>query len=263
MLGIAFALRGTLVDDRGLARATLVELAAEVLAQHASGRHEPSPEALADRILADAPVTVTGIGTALAEVAGAPSAKRVARAFSARYRQLGAALAPDYLIPRDGAIDTLREVSRLRVPSAILTSAIGSVASRAASLTGFDGRVLAAEDIGAAKPAAEAYSALARALGLPANVIYYVSADPFDIAAANACGLTTVFLDGARRALRTGVMAPAHTIESLPELLPIVAGPYTRGLLALRYVAHGALAWRPGHFVPGAEYGPDTPEADG
>jgi hypothetical protein len=103
---------------------------------------------------------------------------------------------------------------------------------------------------------------LVSTLGLPADAIYYVSADPVDIAAARASGLTTVYLDDAGRTLPSGADAPTHRIASLSALLPILAGPYTRGVLALRYVFHSALAWRPGHFVPGAEYGRLPVETD-
>jgi len=255
VFGIAFALRGTLVDDRGLTRASLETLAAEVVAEYAPARAELSAAAVADRLLAAGPLAAAGVGAALAELVPAAPAKTAAGAFSARYRQISASLVPAFLTPRQGALETLAEIARLAIPSAILTNAPASVAFRAAAELGFAGRVLAAEDIGCEKPDADAYAAPAGAFGLPADAIYYVGADPFDIAAARAAGLTTVFLSDAAGARPSAATAAAHTIESLPALLPLLAEPYTRGMLALRYVAHTALAWRPGHFVPGGEYG--------
>ncbi len=207
---------------------------------------------MADRILAGGSATASDIGASLAELVATSSGKDV---LSARYRQISASLVPDLLIPYDGAVEMICELTRLAIPAAILTNAFASVAARAASIIGFAGRLLAADDTGFAKPAADAYAMIVSTLRLPANTIYYVSADPVDIAAARAAGLVTVYFDHSGQASPSSSEAPTHTIESLSALLPILAAPYTRGVLALRYVFHSALAWRTGHFVPGVEYG--------
>jgi FMN phosphatase YigB (HAD superfamily) len=252
MLAVAFALRGTLVADRGLEHATVAAILDELSAHHAHLRLDLAPEARARLVPGPGPAAVPEIAARLAELVEAEPGKQLVRTLSARYRQIAAALVPDYFATRDGAAETLGEIAKLGIPAAILTNAIEGVAVAAAALAGFAGRVLAAEDIGHAKPAAAAYAALADAFGLPARNIYYVSADPSDIAAAHDAGLTTVLLEDAARS--GAAAAPAHTIASLPALLPLLAEPYARGMLSLRYVMHSALAWRPGHYVPGNEY---------
>jgi FMN phosphatase YigB (HAD superfamily) len=166
---------------------------------------------------------------------------------------------PGRIEPLPRARETLAQIGSLGVPCAILTNGWSSIEQRKATQLGFAGPVLVSEDIGCRKPQEAAFAALSRALGLPPDRIWYVADDPEDIAGAARAGLHTVWLRPSGAAFPSEFEAPEHAIERVDEVLALLAEPYARSLLGLRYVLHSTLSWRPGHFVPGAEYGLNAP----
>jgi FMN phosphatase YigB (HAD superfamily) len=154
------------------------------------------------------------------------------------------------------ARQTVAQLSSLNIARAILTNGAGAIARRAASLIGFDGPVLVGEDIGVRKLDRAAFTSLVEVFSLPPERIWYVTGKPSELHAAQSFGFRTVALcalDCGTNADDQNAVAD-NRIAQLDELLPLLAEPYTRALLGMRYVMQSTLAWRDGHFVPGVCY---------
>jgi putative hydrolase of the HAD superfamily len=260
MFAVAFALGGTLTIEDRIEQRSFLELARGLCA------HGPVPfdEAAARRIADDLfpadrdelDARPHELAEALSALADRPFPERVV---VARFRQLAGRLA--------GGVRTEPEVrpflarlASLRVPSAVLCDGWSTIAQRRAACAGFAGPVLVSEDLGVTKPSAAAFETLVRTVGLPAERVWYVGSDPArDVAAAWRAGLRAIWLNRAGAAYPDDIVVPARTIRSLDELVPELCEEYTRSLLGLRYILHTTLAWRPGHFVPGVEYGLNDP----
>jgi FMN phosphatase YigB (HAD superfamily) len=261
MIAIAFALAGTLsIEDRLEQRAFLAllerltrerrlpfdETRVQRVADELFGAGEAEPDAQ-PAALADAVATLLGERPPFAVVV-------------ARFRQIAALLAPDFVRVAPETRTTLERIASLRVPSAILCNGWSTIAQRKARCTGFEGPVLVSEDIGAAKPSREAFEALIATIALPSDRIWYVGSDPrTDVHPASAAGLRAIWLNADGSPYPLGLEPPARTISCIDEILPELCEEYTRSLLGLRYVLHSTLAWREGHFVPGVEYGLHDP----
>jgi hypothetical protein len=74
--------------------------------------------------------------------------------------------------------------------------------------------------------------------------------------------LRTVYLARDRRPFPAGALQPDAQIGTLHEVLPVLGGPYTRGLLELRYLLRTVMHWRPGHSVPADAAEPQSTEPD-
>lgn len=67
---------------------------------------------------------------------------------------------------------------------------------------------------------------------------------------AALAGMRTVRLDRHGDPYPADVRLPDFTIATIEELLSILSGPYTRGLIALRDTMSSALGWREGTSFP-------------
>ncbi len=260
MIGVAFGLRGTLVSDGDVEQLAFRRVATK----HANRLHLILDEERLD--LAIDRLTRTD-GIRRSEFPGA-----VSRALhvllggngqigdlEADFRRSAAALVADVVQPLPDTRETLAQLASLGIPRAILTNDMSSVAKREAELIGFDGPLLIAEDIDAWKPDRAAFDLLAATLGLQPARIWFVGVNlERDVDAAREAGFQTIWLDRDGAGNRAHLTEPGTTVSALTDIPAIFAEHYTRSLLGLRYVYHNALEWRPGHFVPGVEYGLDV-----
>lgn len=248
MFAVAFALNGTLADAPALERTAFARLCAEV-AHSAAGRVDGTGM---DRAFERQRSAFTDGGAALNEsivesVRGATGAAGSAKALAARYRQIAGQTAGEITKAAPGASEMLRQLQSLAVPAAILTNGLSTAELAKARVLGFTGDVVVSENTGAKKPDIRAFAALLKALGLPAECVWYLAADfDNDVRPARTVGMHGVWL---------GSESGPDSVRSFDEFLELIKEPYTRSLLGLRYIMHNALAWRPGHFVPGIEYG--------
>ena len=246
MIGVAFGLFGTLVTD-----ADRLVPAARAVALREARRLDVNIDAAAIEAEESA-----WTHAALAERVHALLDERaVLVALEAQIRvEEASRIGESDILPT--APRTVAQLSSLNIAHAVLTNGAGAVARRAASLVGFDGPVLVGEDIGARKPHRAAFTFLADTLSLPPERIWYVTSKPAELQAARKFGFRTVALN----ALNRDANADAQNafaddrIARLDELLPLLAEPYTRSLLGMRYVMQSTLAWRDGYFVPGVCY---------
>jgi FMN phosphatase YigB (HAD superfamily) len=266
MFGVAFDLSGTLVADDGLEHEAFVGLLERLSNERLPSEHggtfdKKSAIAAADRFiraLEQDPSKLTAL--LAAEVSGFLGEQPPPRVLAARFRQIATALLPGAVRALPGARETLQRIASLRIPCAVLTNGVSTIEQHRAKYVGFEGPVLVSEDIGASKPTSQAFDALVATLALPPDRIWYVGDDPqIDVSGASQSALRTVWIRPAGTTYPPNLAGPDHAIEKIEEVLAILSEPYTRSLLGLRYVLHSALAWRQGHFVPGAEYGLNDP----
>ena len=259
MFSLAFALEGTLVVTSDLERTAFRRLCAEFMTpaamrivgvdvdkaftEHRSA-FEDGGEAL-NRVIAGAIQTATGV--AVSDPCSV----------AARYRHIAREVAAESVAPLPGVQPLLDELRRLAVPQAILANGLSGAESRKAQSLGFEGPVLVSEDIGAKKPDPRMFAALAEALMLPAEAIWYVGSNlDVDINPAYDLGFTVVWVAPETEHELQRFDSRFHRVHRIDEVLELIKEPYTRAMLGLRYIMRSALAWRPGHFIPGVE--PDT-----
>jgi len=261
MIGIAFALTGTLLADNGLEHKAFVGLLERLSSAHGAKFDRESATAAADRFIGALERRRDQMAAILMDEASRFLGERPPDAvLTARFRQIATALIPHCTRVLPGARETLRRISSLGIPCAVLTNGPSTIEQHRAKWVGFEGPVLVAEDIGAWKPARAAFDALVAVLALPPDRIWYVGNDPqADLDGASRAGLRTVWIRPAGATYPPNLAAPDHAIERIDEVLAILSEPYTRSLLSLRYVLHNALAWRQGYFVAGVEYGLNDP----
>jgi FMN phosphatase YigB (HAD superfamily) len=159
-------------------------------------------------------------------------------------------LVASHFIAFPAAAYVLGELRSMGIPQAILTFGYASVEHRKAAQLDFSGQILVGEDLGIACGTPAAFAALARALSLPADRIWFVGgAGGLDLASARAAGCRTVLVDANATISQAATRVAEFTIDSLADLLPLLGEPYTRSLLAMRYMLRTVMTWRPGHFV--------------
>jgi FMN phosphatase YigB (HAD superfamily) len=254
VLAVGFALEGTLVRTPDLARPAFERLCAEVC-ENAGVVYDPEA---AGRAYTRYGSIVSEGGKNLDEhivqaVRSACAIDGEQRALAARYRQISGEVAQREAEPVKGAQNVLSRLRSLQVRLAILTNGMSVVERRKAEVAGFESEVIVSEDTGVEKPDPRAFTTLLELFGLPAQCVWYAGTDyDLDIAPALSAGAHAVWIapQGARASGDS-----LHVIHDIEELLDLLKEPYTRGLLGLRYIAHTALKWRPGTFVPGEEYG--------
>jgi FMN phosphatase YigB (HAD superfamily) len=258
VFSVAFALEGTLVVTSDLERTAFRRLCAECATLPARRIAEVAVDSAYTEhrsALEDGGEALNG-GIAQAFQAATGAAHSSPRALAARYRQIAREVAAEGVSPLPGAEPMLDELRRLAVPQAILANGLSSVEHRKAQSLDFAGKVLVSEDIGAKKPDPRAFIALANALMLPAEAIWYVGSNlEVDINPAYDLGFNVVWVAGETEGPQPPFDSRFHRVRQIDEVLELIKEPYTRAMLGLRYIMHNALGWRPGHFVPGVEYG--------
>jgi HAD superfamily hydrolase (TIGR01509 family) len=253
VIGLGFALRGTLTAPSPIERRAFIELVRERRQAVGEPPYEADVEQAADRLFPDAGgvISPAHVADAALQLAGD---RMSGPALIARFRQIGDRIASDMVSVTAETRDTLERIDSLGIPTAVLCNGWSRIAQREIACAGFTGKVLVSEDIGFEKPAAEAFEALVNAIGLPAECIWYVGDDPQrDIHGAAAAGMKAVWLNQAGVPYPAGLEQPALTIRSLEELLPPLCEEYTRALLSLRHIMRTTLDWREGHYVPTRE----------
>jgi len=249
MMGIVFALSGTLGTDDGLYPAALRHLLSELSVEGAlvaEGGTTDESERRIGAVVEQRSSALNAVLSLLRE--GAPSAPVLA----ARYRMTAIGLVPQYFKAFDDAGPTLAELRTLGIPQAVLGDGWSGVDHAKAQLAGFGDTVLPAEDLaGGDARSISAFAATAAALHLPADRIWFVGAEPrLDIAPARAAGFQTVWLNRSGATYPGEVAQPDHTIQELPALLGLIGEPYMRSAFMLRDLMRTALQYRSGRFVP-------------
>jgi FMN phosphatase YigB (HAD superfamily) len=250
MIGLGFALRGTLTTPRPIEREAFIELIREQRQAHGQAFVAAEAGQVADELFLDSMLVV-----APAELVEA--ALRLVRTDSpgqvlvARFRQIADRIVSRTVQATPGMRVTLERIGSLGIPSAVLCNGWSRIAQREAACAGFTGRVLVSEDIGFPTPDAQAFDALAGAIGLPPDCIWYVGDDPKrDIHGAAMAGMRAVWFNPSGVAYPGDLEPPALTIREPADLLPPLCEEYTRSLLSLRHVMRTALDFREGHYVP-------------
>ena len=139
------------------------------------------------------------------------------------YKQFAIAGVEQFVIPMPGARAMLQTLRRMGVRTAILTNGWSPLQECKAARIGFDGPVVVSETIGVQKPAPAAFEALAKALGVQADELWYVGDNPgADVAGSIAAGLKGVWLDAEEVAYPAELTPPSaviHSLDALPALL--------------------------------------------
>lgn len=248
MFAVAFALEGTLIRVPALERTAFARLCEEVARRGGSAVDADAMERALRRNSAAFADGGPQLNASIVEsVRDATRVSGSEKALSARYRQIAGQVATELAQPAPGATAMLRQLKNHAVPMAILTNGLSSAEQSKAHSLSFDGPVVISENTGVKKPDIRAFGALLDAMRMPAECVWYLAADfEYDIRPARTAGINAVWLNE---------NGGSDTVRNFDEFMELIKGPYTRSLLNLRYIMHTALAWRPGHFVPGEEYG--------
>lgn len=184
------------------------------------------------------------------------------RKLEAYFRMEAAQLVETRFTPGGDVAPTLADLARMNVPLAALGDDWPSIDERKAAAVGFPGVIIHPTDLARDPGALPVFEEVARRLRLPPENIWFVGTDlDRDIASAAAAGMRTIWIDdGGSHAPRLTEL-PDATVGSFGAIRDVLAEPYTRGLLALRYIMRTSLDWRPG-FSIGASDSFDADDAD-
>ena len=122
-----------------------------------------------------------------------------------------------------GALAALRERG---VPLAVLSNGTPGMLADGlahAGLARYLDAVLSVEDLGVFKPAPEVYALATRRFGAAAGEILFLSANGWDVHGASVFGCTVIHVNRQGVASERLPGGPAHTVESLAELLGLVS----------------------------------------
>ncbi len=180
-------------------------------------------------------------------------------------RSAGTRVAHERFTPDPGVRDVMRTLAELNLPRVALSLRWPGIDRCKAEAAGFDGELVVAGDAVETDGALAPFVRLAAALRLPTDRIFFIGTDPrTELHPAAIAGMRTIRLDRDGAPYPAHLRAPDFTIATLAELLPILSGPYTQGLLALRAIMRTTLDWREGRFVSkNADVLGETDETDG
>ena len=143
-----------------------------------------------------------------------------ARPLVVRYKEIAVASVSEFFVPQTGAEMVLEALRARAIPCAILSNGWSPLQQEKARRLSFEGAVLVSDQIGAQKPEARAFAALAQALGVPVPSIAYVGDNPRgDAAAAAGFGMQAIWFDAEGVRYAPDLARPAAVIHSLAELL--------------------------------------------
>ncbi len=168
----------------------------------------------------------------------------------AMFRMEAARLVTARFVPFPDVAGALSELATLNVPCVALSGGWPSIDQRKAQIVGFSSPIVFAEDLGITSAAPAAFARIAEMLRLPADRIWFVGTDVRDeMLPAAAVGMRTIWINRDGETFPPASRSPDATVTAFVEILDVLSGPYTRGLLALRQILRTALDWRPGHFI--------------
>ncbi len=137
----------------------------------------------------------------------------------ADFRAAALAQAPLSVTAMPGAAETTQRLARRGVPIAIMTNGWKELQHLKARLIGFPGPVFSSEELGAWKPAPEAFTRVVVLLGLDGPTTLYVGDQPeVDVAGAKSAGLLAAWADLEGKSYPEGVPRPDLTITELSQL---------------------------------------------
>ncbi len=161
------------------------------------------------------------LGDGLRELGCPP--ERLAAAI-ATFRSQVLTLAPERVRPMPGAETMLEALKSRGFALGILSNGWTELQHRKAEIIGFQGPVLASEEIGAWKPDARAFQIALQRFSMSAQTTIYVGDNPsVDVAGAKAAGLRAVWADLEDARYPDGIPAPDATITALEQLPALLA----------------------------------------
>jgi len=149
--------------------------------------------------------------------------------FVEHFREIVLSLVDHVVVPLPGVPRMLEELRARGVATAVLSNGWSPLQQRKAERAGFLGPVLASADIGAAKPARDAFDALVARLGVPADCTWYVGDNPrSDVVGAHAAGLRTAWFNAEGRHYPAELTPPDAIVTNICDVLGLVAIPVAR-----------------------------------
>jgi putative hydrolase of the HAD superfamily len=143
--------------------------------------------------------------------------------FVGEYTTMSVEMVGSFVIPQPGVREMLADLRSRKIPVAILTNGWSPLQQKKAARVQFDGPVIVSADIGVQKPEAEAFAALANALGVAPEDVAYVGDNPAsDVAGAIAAGMFGVWFDAEGVTYPEDLARPSKVIHSLQELSALV-----------------------------------------
>lgn len=148
---------------------------------------------------------------------------RTPAAYVGSYKRMAVESVPRFFVAQPDARAVLGDLQRRGIACAILTNGWSPLQQEKARQLNFPGPVLVSDAIGAQKPQAQAFAALADALETDPRDVAYVGDNPrTDIAAAIGAGMNGIWLDAEEVAYAPGLPKPSAVIHSLAELLQLL-----------------------------------------
>jgi HAD superfamily hydrolase (TIGR01549 family) len=143
--------------------------------------------------------------------------------YTVRYKQMALESVPHFFVPQPDARLVLADLRRRGIPCAILSNGWSPLQQEKARCLAFEGPVLVSDALGAQKPDAAAFHALANALGADPHDVAYVGDNPeSDAAAAIAAGMRGIWLDAEGVKYPPDLPKPTAVIHKLAELLALL-----------------------------------------
>jgi len=220
VIAIGFDFDHTLGVDNGLEREAFFAYARELGAPIDRGdeRLHALVEGLLREVRTDA-ITIDQMLRRFGAAIGAPHAQ------GARWREICYTLVDRLVEPVAGAHETLDELRRRGVPLAVLTNGWTPLQQKKIARAlgeGAIGTILVSDALRVLKPAAAAFDALVRALGVPRERVWYVGDNPeADVAGALGAGLRAVWYDGEGLSYPQDLPQPTLRITRLRELVTL------------------------------------------
>lgn len=133
----------------------------------------------------------------------------------------------DHLPPFADAASALPALAGAGFELAVLSNGTPGMIATSLASAGLDAWIshqLSADAVRAYKPAARVYQHAAQHLARPAGQLRLVSGNPFDIAGADAAGLSTAWVNRAAEPFDTIGAPPQITVPDLGQLLAVLPG---------------------------------------
>jgi FMN phosphatase YigB (HAD superfamily) len=233
VIGVAFSLAGTLGSENGLYGAAIERLVSDLYAE----RSEAPDGRLIRAIVQTLPASIRRPdGGGLDLLCRLFPHDKAEASLAARFRFIARDLVERHFQPHGDAVELLRALRELNIPVAFLSDGWSAIEHRKAELLDFSGPLIVTEQLECCPDGRSltAFAAVAGALQLPSDRIWFVGRDPRrDIVPAHAAGFQTVWLNRSGRAYPSGLPRPNHIIGRLERLLPIIGGEYMRAVMQL------------------------------